>query len=98
MKHNCKIKDNSLNITVREIEPNRINKLGRALVNLKQRFNKAFNVPQRTRIVRVSNHTAKVGQKEKKLEKNIIVEHRYFEGKQVLKVKTDINLKCLMPL
>lgn len=98
MIHNCKIKDNSLNITVREIEPNRINKLGRTLVNLKQRFNKAFNVPQRTRIVRVSNHTAKVGQKEKKLEKNIIVEHKYFEGKQVLKVKTDINLKCLMPL
>lgn len=95
---NCKIKDNSLNITVREIEPNRINKLGRTLVNLKQRFNKAFNVPQRTRIVRVSNHTVKVGQKEKKLEKNIIVEHRYFEGKQILKVKTDINLKCLMPL
>lgn len=102
MKHNCKIKDNSLNITVREIEPTRINKIGRTLVNIKQRFNKAFNVPQRTRIVRLSSHIVEVGQKEnktiKKLDKNIIVEHKYFEGKQILKVKTDINLKCLMPL
>jgi hypothetical protein len=102
MKHNCKIKDNSLNITVREIEPTRINKIGRNMVTVKQWIKTTFKLPNRTRVVRLSNHVVEVGQKEnktvKKLDKSIIIEYRYYEGKQILKTKTDINLKCLLPL
>lgn len=83
MVQNCKIKDNSLNLTVKTVEPIRINKLGRALVNTKQWFKRTLNMPDRTRIVRVPNHIA--GAKE--LNANIVTEIRYYKNKQVINVK-----------
>lgn len=110
MKHNCKIKDSSLSFELKTVEPTRINKLGRALVNTKQFFKRAFNMPDRIRIIRVSNHFVEVGKKDLKTEgkaepqyifklsKNILTEIRYFGGKQTIRVKTDINNRCLKPL
>lgn len=90
---NCKIKDNSLNITVKTIEPTRINKLGRALVNIKQLYKKALNMPDRTRIVRVSNHLGMAGKKD--LTNNILTEIRTYKNKQTIRVKTDIQQRFL---
>lgn len=96
MKHNCKIKDNSLNITVHTKELNKINKLGRTIVNIKQRLRKAFNVPDRVRIVRLSNHLS--GGAKKDLEKGIVCEIHSYKGKQTIKVKTDIRNRFKKPL
>lgn len=96
MKQNCKIKDNSLELELKTVEPTRINKLGRTLVNLKQYFKRLVNVPDRVRVVKISNHLS--GGAKKNLEKSIIVEHRYYKGKQTIRVKTDTPIKCLLPL
>jgi hypothetical protein len=96
MKQNCKIKDNSLNITVREIKPTRINKLGRALVNLKQRLKTFANVPQRVRVVKLSNYIAGAGKKN--LESNTITEIRTYKNKQTVKVKAEIQTRFLNPI
>lgn len=93
---NCKIKDNSLNITVHTAELTKINKIGRTIVNIKQCLKQAFNVPDRTRIIKLSNHLATGGKKD--LDKAILCEIHHFKGKQIIKVKTDINRKFLKAL
>lgn len=96
MKHNCKIKDSTLNLTIKTVELNKINKVGRTIVELKQRLRKAFNVPDRVRIVRLSNHLSYGAKKD--LEKSITTEINTYKGKQTIKVKTDIDSKFLKPI
>jgi hypothetical protein len=96
MKHNCKIKDNSLNITVHTKELTKINKLSRTIVNIKQRLRKLINAPDRVRIIKLSNHIAGAGKKD--LNKAILTEINSYKGKQVIKVRTDINSRMLKPL
>lgn len=96
MIHNCKIKDNSLNITVHTKELTKINKLGRTIVNIKQRLRKLINAPDRVRIVKLSNHLS--GGAKKDLNKAILTEINSYSGKQVIKVRTDINNRMLKPL
>jgi hypothetical protein len=96
MKQNCKIKDSSLSFELKTAELTKINKLGRALVNTKQWFKRLVNMPDRTRIVRVSNHLGTAGKKD--LEKSILTEIRTYKNKQTIRVKTDINNRCLKPL
>ncbi len=97
MKQNCKIKDNSLNITVHTKELTKINKLGRTIVNIKQCLRKLVNAPDRTRIIRLSNHLSYSPHK-KNLEKGIITEINSYKGKQIIKVRTDIQTRFKHPL
>jgi len=93
---NCKIKDNSLNITVHTAELTKINKIGRTIVNIKQRLRKVVNAPDRTRIITLSGHLS--GGAKKDLNKAILTEIHHYKGKQVIKVKTDINSRMLKQL
>jgi|GEM_PF-5186743 len=96
MKHNCKIKDSSLSFELKTIKLTKINKLGRTIVNIKQCLKRAFNVPDRTRIIRLSNHLATGGKKD--LNKAILTEIHHYKGKQIIKVKTDIQTRFKHPL
>ena len=96
MKQNCKIKDNSLNITVHTKELSRINKLGRTIVNIKQRFKKLANVPDRVRIVKLSNHLSGGGKKD--LKHPIMTEINSYSGKQTIKVRTEIKNRFKYPI
>lgn len=87
MKH-CKIKDSSTNFQVSTLK---INKIGRTLVGVKQFFKRLVNAPQRTRIVRISNHIS--GAKE--LKTNILTEIRCYKNKQIIEVKTNIDNRFL---
>jgi len=102
MKQNCKIKDSSLSFELKTVELTKINKLGRTLVNIKQRLRKLINAPDRVRIVKLSNHIVEVGQKEnktvKQLNKNILTEISSFKGKQTIIVRTDIQTRFKHPL
>jgi len=86
-KH-CKIKDSSINFELNTIK---VNKIGRTIVNVKQFFKRLVNAPQRTKIVRVSNHIS--GAKE--LKHNILTEIKCFKGKQIINVKTNIDNRFL---
>jgi len=93
---NCKIKDSSLNITVHTKELTKINKLGRAIVNIKQCLRKLVNAPDRTRIIKLSNHLATGGKKD--LNKAILTEIHHYKGKQIIKVRTDIRNRFNKPI
>lgn len=93
---NCKIKDNSLNLELKTIEPTRINKIGRTIVNIKQRLRKLINAPDRVRIVKLSNHLSSGGKKD--LKHPILTEINSYKGKQVIKVRTDIQTRFKHPL
>lgn len=93
---NCKIKDNSLNLELKTVELNKINKLGRTIVNIKQRLRKLINAPDRVRIVKLSNHLSGGGKKD--LKHPILTEINSYKGKQTIKVRTDINRRMLKPL
>jgi hypothetical protein len=93
MKHNCKIKDSSLNFELKTVELTRINKLSRTMVLIKQRLKTLINVPQRVKVIKLSNHIAGAGKKD--LESNTITEIRYYKNKQTVKVKADIQQRFL---
>lgn len=92
----CKIKDSSLNLELKTVEPSKINKLGRTIVNIRQSLRKLANVPDRVRVVKLSNHLSGGGKKD--LTKAILTEINHFKGKQVIKTKTEINNRFLKPI
>lgn len=96
MKQNCKIKDNSLNLTVKTVELTKINKIGRTIVNIKQRLRKLINAPDIVRIIKLSNHIATAGKKD--LTKDILTEINSYKGKQTIKVRTDIQPRFKHPI
>ena len=93
---NCKVKDSSLSFELKTVELTKINKVGRTIVNIKPRLRKLINVPDRVRIVKLSNHLS--GGVKKDLTKGILTEINSYKGKQVIKVRTDINSRMLKPL
>jgi len=93
---NCKIKDSSLSFELKIVELTKINKLGRTIVNIKQCLRKLVNAPDRTRIIKLSNHLS--GGAKKDLTKPILCEIHHYKGKQIIKVKTDIQTRFKHPL
>lgn len=94
--HNCKIKDISLNLELKTIELNKINKLSRTIVNIKKCIRKVINAPDRVKIIKLSNHSG--GEAKKDLTKDILTEINFYKGKQVIKVRTDINRRMLQQI
>ncbi len=96
MKHNCKIKDSSLNLELKTVEPSKINKLGRTIVNIRQSLRKTFNITDKPRVIRISGHLS--GGAKKDLNHNIITEVKRLKDKQVITVRTDINSRFKRPI
>lgn len=78
-------------------------KFYRRLLTVRRVLNHLLRVPQRSQIVRVQERVAKVGINNnttevcfwKKLDRNIIMEHKKFKNKVILTTKTDINTRYL---
>lgn len=87
----CKVKEGFKLIV---FKPSKISQVVRTIVKVRTFFKKAINKPNRYVIYNLSDK--KAGKKE--LTTNIVIEKLYFEGKQVIKVKTNIDNVFLKPI
>lgn len=78
----------------------------RRILTFRRLANQILRMPQKKQIVRIQERTAKASFENtenevfywKKLDKNIIAEHRKFKNKHIISVKTDINYRFLIPI
>jgi thioredoxin-related protein len=81
-------------------------KLYKRVLTFRRLANRILRIPQKTQFIRIPERVAKTNFQHaeeelfywKKLDKNIIVEHKKFKNKQVITVKTDINYRFLKPI
>lgn len=94
---------NSAEKTVSELIIQPKIKIYRRIVTLRKVVNQVLRIPQKTKIIRIPERVAKTNIQNtaqevfywKKLNKNIIVEHKKFKNKEIISVKTDIETKFL---
>jgi hypothetical protein len=95
MPHNCKAVPI---ITVVVREQTKTSKALRKVVRFKQYVYNVLNIPRKTEVKKLSDKKAGEFLRKKDLTTNIVTEHRHYKKVVKITVKTDINLRYLLPI
>ena len=88
---NCRVREG---FKIKVIKPSKTSEVARTIINVRKFIRKALNTPNRYQVYNLSNH--KFGEKE--LKANIAIEKLFYDKKQVINVKTNVETVFLKPI